>query len=250
MNSRLKIVSITGADDRVDPKELARLSKAYPFVEWAILLSANKQGLAPRYPSLKWMNELRALKGIQLAAHFCGGWARQIGEGYGETKGIQGALWLLGNEVNRIQLNISPYMGKNVDDYRRGVSSFASQGGAYGLTTIVQASRFSHDLINLKPDYRIVTLHDASGGRGERRPFEAPVEKLYSGEMKLSGFAGGINPDNVVDVLTEVERLGDFDFWIDMESGVRTDDQFDLDKVEKVLKICKGYIQHGSYNPL
>ena len=29
------------------------------------------------------------------------------------------------------------------------------------------------------------------------------------------------------------------EFWIDMESGVRTEDWFDIDKVEKVLKLCQ-----------
>ena len=37
--------------------------------------------------------------------------------------------------------------------------------------------------------------------------------------------------------LMENEQVGDF--WIDMESGVRTDDWFDLDKVTKVLETCE-----------
>lgn len=31
-------------------------------------------------------------------------------------------------------------------------------------------------------------------------------------------------------------------FWIDMESGVRTADLFDLAKVEEVLSICDGLV--------
>jgi hypothetical protein len=38
----------------------------------------------------------------------------------------------------------------------------------------------------------------------------------------------------------ENEQVGDF--WIDMESGVRTDDWFDIDKVRRVLEICEPII--------
>jgi hypothetical protein len=36
---RLKTVTITGADDAVDPEELLQIQQRYPFVEWGILLS-------------------------------------------------------------------------------------------------------------------------------------------------------------------------------------------------------------------
>lgn len=37
-------------------------------------------------------------------------------------------------------------------------------------------------------------------------------------------------------------------YWIDMESGVRTDDWFDLDKVVKVLQICDNVLKSGITN--
>lgn len=48
------------------------------------------------------------------------------------------------------------------------------------------------------------------------------------------------NPDNVGEKLHYLmsEPMAQ-NFWIDMESGVRTDDEFDIDKVLKVLCICK-----------
>ena len=56
--------------------------------------------------------------------------------------------------------------------------------------------------------------------------------------------AGGFNPENVADKLRYLltnDEVGDF--WIDMESGVRTDDWFDLDKVRRVLAICNEVIR-------
>lgn len=80
---------------------------------------------------------------------------------------------------------------------------------------------------------RVTMLLDASGGEGVDTSLVA-----FAG--RKVGYAGGINADNVGDKLTflmENEQVGDF--WIDMESGVRTDDWFDLDKVRKVLEICE-----------
>lgn len=80
-------------------------------------------------------------------------------------------------------------------------------------------------------------LLDASGGRG----IDTPIEVL-KGNYKV-GYAGGMNPDNVGEKLSYLMENVDGDFWIDMESGVRTDDWFDLDKVRKVLEICMPIVQ-------
>jgi len=77
-------------------------------------------------------------------------------------------------------------------------------------------------------------LLDASGGRGINTP---PSVLPLSCKV---GYAGGFNPDNVSEKLSYLlanHTTGDF--WIDMESGVRTDDWFDLDKVVDVLKKCR-----------
>lgn len=71
-------------------------------------------------------------------------------------------------------------------------------------------------------------LFDPSGGRGiggHAWPSPPPATRM--------GYAGGIGPDNIEQVLDQVAPLGAA--WIDMESGVRTDDRFDLDKVREVL---------------
>ena len=79
----------------------------------------------------------------------------------------------------------------------------------------------------------IAILLDKSGGLGIDTPIGFPP---YAHRVHV-GFAGGINPDNVIDkmnIITTSSLVGKF--WIDMESGVRTDDRFDLDKVEDVCK--------------
>jgi hypothetical protein len=76
----------------------------------------------------------------------------------------------------------------------------------------------------------VFPLLDCSGGRGiEIR--EYPSNTIN----KLVGYAGGLNPNNV---RSFVELLGDHpqDYWIDMETGVRKDDWFDLNLCEQVCK--------------
>lgn len=80
------------------------------------------------------------------------------------------------------------------------------------------------------PDLRI----DRSGGRGVRGEF-APMPGCKV------GYAGGIGPDNVVEVLDRLETFG-HTYWIDMESGVRTADQFDLHKVWRVLDLAAPFV--------
>jgi phosphoribosylanthranilate isomerase len=57
------------------------------------------------------------------------------------------------------------------------------------------------------------------------------------------GFAGGIGPDNVKRVIREISAKVDAPFWIDMESGVRTDDRFDLNKVRRVLETAAPFVE-------
>ena len=82
-------------------------------------------------------------------------------------------------------------------------------------------------------DPRLQFLYDRSGGRG------VPPKRLpkWHESNGFVGYAGGIGPGNVIDVLKGITAE---DFWIDMESGVRTDDWFDLDKVEDVCRQVYG----------
>ena len=47
---KLQYVTMTGADESVDPKALIELSKEFPFVEWGILIGS-QSGM--RFPSVK-----------------------------------------------------------------------------------------------------------------------------------------------------------------------------------------------------
>lgn len=66
------------------------------------------------------------------------------------------------------------------------------------------------------------------------------VEFDYFEGVDYQGFAGGLNPENILERKEEIDILWEKDYWLDMESGVRTDDWFDLDKVEDICKKVLG----------
>jgi hypothetical protein len=230
-NMKIDRVTITGADDTVDIKDLVILQNKYPFVEWGILHSTNKIG-QPRYPSSAWC--VKAINaGINASAHLCGWYSRQVLE-----KEHYNMILEFGVDFKRIQLNYSfgkvPVNLIKFTDFmkfdRRNVS------------IILQANKNNNAHIqqmiaDVFVPKEIHYLYDSSGGRGtEIKIIDRPFKNY-------TGYSGGINPENVEYVC---QRIRDKAFpdtvWIDMESGVRTDNVFDLAKAEKVLSITQNYI--------
>lgn len=216
-------VTITGADDDVDPAALEDLSREFPFVEWGILRSTKREG-TPRYPSRKWVRAVLRLADInRISLHLCGEDARQA------QRGIFNSVVQL---FNRIQIN-----GYKLADGPIGLKQGASQL-AHGVTLILPFNDEAN-AVSVATDAATIPgaeiLFDPSGGRGVE-PFRwatAPARVRGVVDVRM-GYAGGIGPDNVVDVLRNIGPV--LPTWIDMESGVRTDDKFDLAKVRRVLE--------------
>jgi hypothetical protein len=226
----LTTVTITGADDAVDSKALLALSNAFPFVEWGILFSVRRQG-TPRYPSEAWRERLvRVFRDdLPLSLHLCGqaahvtlagdpSWAEEEGQGF-----------------RRIQVNGYKVPGRGTSP---GLLRVTREAGNV-FTWILQVPD-DRSLADAAVDARglgdAAILFDPSGGRGLEAKTWPPSPHGVS-----MGFAGGITPDNVEDVLRAIGPRAE-DFWIDMESGVRTDDAFDLAKVRRVLETTERYI--------
>lgn len=276
---QLKFVTITGADESVDPKRLNEISRQYPFVEWGFLLSRTRTGREPRYPSLKWLSDVSSLD-INKSVHVCGQMARAALE---NPQDIITAARMLVNGAKRVQLNVSPYLKDNLVN---GLYQIEHAAVAQNIQAVVQMSSFENhpalmsyfsqhhtqitttrkflfgDFHPFYPDANskftldgrplydghypnLTILHDASGGRGIAGEFSVPPLN-----WSLPGFAGGLNPENLASKLDAIYAMdGNFkDFWVDMESGVRTDDQLDLDKVQRVLEICKTFMRFGPFD--
>jgi hypothetical protein len=218
-------VTITGLDDRVNLHDLFVEAERHPDTEWGVLLSASRMG-TPRYPSARWLHKLQAFlanrpdfyRRIRLAAHLCGSIAR-------EPK--HAALPIALGPFHRAQIN--GYTLGTADDWRAATDGtrcrliLQAREEASLQLVATEAARIGADV-----------LFDPSGGQGIE-PFRWPAAPLG---VRV-GFAGGIKPENVEDVVASIlsggTRASD-GIWIDMESGVRSaDDRLDWSRVRTVL---------------
>lgn len=224
-------VTFTGADDGVDPHMLAHLSRFYPFVEWAVLFSEKRRG-SPRYPSLRWVRELEDLsrgdhRRLPLAMHLCGAEARAAVAT--ATEFWPGDAWRR-VQINGYEPGAATYRWRRSERFDH-TATFRWILQARSAQTL---SAVWTDMLAANADI----LYDPSGGEGRGQDLwpEMPVDNRGANRC---GFAGGIGPGNVEAVLRDVfARNAQLpSIWIDMESGVRTDDKFDLDKIKAVINV-------------
>jgi hypothetical protein len=248
-------VTITGADDKVEPGMLRELTMRYPFVEWGILHSLKRRGTA-RYPSEAWLGKLGEEKTkardrsarwgeavFRLSAHLCGEIARQT------LAGSEEGLIGLKGIYERVQLNGFALPATSL------VKMFEDCAPLYPYEFVLQITREDQlqgtaDMVSgveaqLAGDYlagldfaklSVSALYDPSGGRG-LEAFRWPVAPMG---LRL-GYAGGIKPSNLEEVVREIGPV-DLPYWLDMESGVRTGDEFDLGLVVQVLDVASRFM--------
>lgn len=241
----LNLVSFTGADNNTNVDELAKFVEGYEgspiAVELALLYFPEKEGEA-RNPDAKQREAiLNAIPKKNLAAHLCG---KQIFDQLlAEDEAVIAEL----QRYNRIQLNINarkriftpkevftvyanlwkreiPMILQFNEDSRDDVEHFAYHPAVFGSAG------------------RPMILFDASRGKGV-----APAEFPRALPALHCGYAGGLNPTNITDVNVKLREWYDAHnavyfvggegrpYWLDMESGVRTNNEFDLDLCRKVM---------------
>jgi hypothetical protein len=209
-------VTFTGPDDDTDIDRLIGFKRKYS-VEFGILFSANQQNNG-RYPSLDFIERLHD-RGLALSAHICGRYAREIAES-GECEDLRKTPFSLDRMWQRVQVNLPRDAKVSNDNIRK----FAHSVGA---VPILQTRG------NFPKNEDVNWLYDPSGGTG-RDTHSWPDS---SENRAFCGYAGGIGPQNVEQVITALQPLvRSQNYWIDMETKVRTNDKFDLDKVEYVLE--------------
>lgn len=230
---KINNVTITGADTHVPHERLTLLQSEFPFVEWGILFSSSKQG-EERYPLYNWVQGLRD-KGLRLSAHLCGDHARQVLEHH-DTSFMDAKK----DYFQRFQLNYN--FSYNDKWSFAPLVEWCENNRANAV--ILQYNKSNKRALNdwLAQKYfpsNIHVLYDSSGGRGtEIKDLDGmmPFHGYYT------GYAGGLSQTNVEAFckdLMEVEFKDNV--WIDMESGVRTYNKFDIMKVATVLTIVRQF---------
>lgn len=231
----LKKITFTGVDDKTDLDELRKLSLDYKyFVEFGVLVSneRTREGNDQRFPSVDRIHSIRRrFVSEQLSLHLCGDLARNA-----MKDNWNGVYNLIGNDMlhfNRCQLNISNMQQSSVLHLEPPTSFkevIIQQSSMSKMWQYLTAKKNNSD-DNLNTRVNVSVLFDASGGRGITNEFEPyPYE--------WSGYAGGISADNFPSlVIPLIKNPYIRDFWVDMESSVRTDNWFDIEKVKKVLDV-------------
>ncbi len=241
MEKFIRIVTITGIDKHTSISKLQDLQAEFPFVEWGVLMSESKEGLDNRYPSLDHIEKLRHRQ-LNLSGHLGGAWARDVAEGGYKFIKERNQLLLM---FNRIQLNISNILNHaDSAELKNGVDSFIHP------RIIIQIGKNGTWGNQLKPIInKVDILFDGSGGRGTVPEFWPYPLLAYDTTVRLRncGYAGGLNIGNLEEQIQRIKVVSmGMPIWIDTESGVRTDEVLDLDKVRQFLTIAKPYVLDGN----
>jgi hypothetical protein len=204
-------ITFTGVDDQTALDEMRRLSERYP-IEWGVLFSPSRQGVDPRYPNGETLSRLLWSK-LKMAAHLCGDYSRNVMAG--AKVDIPVDLYYF----SRIQINSATPDARRINTFRKG----------WGVKNAIAQHREGPF-----PKGEVDWLFDKSGGTGAT-PDAWPQ---HPGQGQFVGYAGGINPENVLDVIGAIDADGQY--WIDMESGVRTNNVFDLQLCRQVCEAVYG----------
>lgn len=240
---KLTRITITGADDLVDPEALLDLSLEFPYVEWGVLRGGEDRNGTPRYPTPAWVARLRDViqthePAPQWALHLCGSPARHAMAG---SPMMFAAL----NQFKvrpRIQLN-------GFSKYRLPMLMLAQlMPETEFILQVQQHDAFENvDLLH-EQHTNVSVLWDSSGGRGIDDGWRGiPCPTDINGPR--FGWAGGITENNIVEKLellfasNDAPELSDMQFWVDLESGARADDKFDLAKARRILSLAKPFVE-------
>lgn len=203
-----KRLTFTGVDQNTNLDEL-------PLgVEIGVLFTWHTEG-RPRYPSRSACSRIlaRLSSTHATALHVCGVKARKALLNY--------ALPDLTHNVSRIQVN-----GFIFEEEIDGLCSLYSD---HEIITQYQGGLLQEGLEAISSNHSL--LVDSSGGTGV-----LPEEWVRPNTRKTVGFAGGIGPDNIVEVLEDLKEVASGDWWIDMESSLRDErDWFNCDAAKSVL---------------
>ncbi len=228
-------LSITGADNLVNIQDLKRIVNKYPHLELAILLLKEKEGTL-RNPSAQWRRDFTAhINKKNSAIHLCG---KQVFDEILSKNFENTDLFQELKAVGKIQININAkqdiFTVEQIHEiYHRLIGN--------DLKIILQYHSRSEDYIVdfLEKNYssKVDILLDSSLGKGIVTTSFVVPERLQKFNLNI-GFAGGISPDNISDIHEKIKNNFQKNYWLDLESGCRTHNEFDL---MKMYQLCDNF---------
>lgn len=229
ISSLLQRVSLTGADDHTSLSDLVQMTTDFPFVEWAVLYTPHREGVG-RNPGKAWREQFFEALAPHSAVHLCG---------------TQAFEQLLAGRISpeilaakRMQLNINVRrddfsQAQVLEVFMRALDLSPAIILQYHPRSAELVERFVSSL-SAEDAARVHVLMDASGGTGRSPARWTRPEGLHRSYV---GFAGGLGVPNIRAALPELAALHRI-YWVDMETGVRTDERFDTAKARAILEIA------------
>jgi phosphoribosylanthranilate isomerase len=233
----LRLVSFVGVDKNTNLSDLLKFKQSSIFYEFGVLYSDSKNEIQKRYPghefTLKFLRWARENK-VNSSLHLCGA---SIERYLKEDSNIIDICSM----ADRIQLNIN--MNK-FDDTEKLANDIIEVSSKHNNSIILQKNKskakFNEKFISkLDKEFSLSLLNDSSGGFGrEIHSVSSPHDKYFT------GYAGGINPDNVINILDLIENTCEgMYYYIDMESGIRINNDFSIVECDKIRKLIDSWLE-------
>lgn len=214
-------VTFVGIDRRTDFNRCQHLSAFFP-IEWGVLIGGDNN--KEKYPDKETCRNFSETKGLRRSVHLCG----QIGKDVLLDKVYP--FWSK-YRFNSFQINAISYEMDTIASFQQRVNA----------NVIIQFRDDEFPTKGYFPPW-VFPLHDKSGGRGIVPSYRPEQPAGY----RIVGYAGGIKPDNVAETVNSIKA---YNYWLDIESGIRTGDWFDLDKCEEVCRAIWPWIKYEKYIP-
>tara|TARA_B100000902_G_scaffold379938_1_gene414784 strand:+ start:96 stop:866 length:771 start_codon:yes stop_codon:yes gene_type:complete len=243
---KLTRIGFCGLDESISFHSITSISKLYPLVEWGILLRYDLAG-TPRYPKYSWIEELiKFIKDsnikVNLAGHLCGDYCKDVLI-YNNFEDLKK---LIGLGFSRFQLNPTPAnnitLNKNLySHYAKNLLKLCNKFP--NVEFILQLNLITQPILNhiLETNFpsNLSLLNDSSCGQGiSIQNIQKPL--LINNRYVKTGYAGGIEPNNIDALLEKLEIItDDKEIWIDMESGIRTIEYLNKDQCFDYLDVRK-----------
>jgi phosphoribosylanthranilate isomerase len=238
---KLVHVTITGIDDEVPLQWVEDFSVQYrDKIEFGVLFSRKRKG-SPRYPSPNWLCEFLErfadsdAPGM-FSAHMCGEMSDKMTATWVNPFSARDAFGTPAFDVvfDRVQLN-------GFSDGSQDTSQINTIASIFKNTGIILPIPSEKTLERCRTNFleNVYFMHDRSRGRGIKQDTWPEA-----GLPGFVGYAGGIDHTNIKSVAgTLSARPEDRDYWLDLETGVRTDDRFDRKKAEKIMRNAEEYLE-------
>lgn len=224
--SKIKMLTVTGADDSVDYKQLLDLQFLYPFLEFGVLFYSFEQ-YRPRFPSEDWIRGL-PWRELRLSLHLCSVCVEEAYRGDWSYLKNYFPYWFF----KRCQLNThgewTSYTSCLQENFEKATKEFGWE--------LIQ--RFDSEVPQVYAE-GVTHLFDFSHGAGI-----LPVSWPTVSNLSWVGYAGGLAPNNLSEQIPKIlEACKGAAIWLDMETGVRENNKFSIEKVAQACDIVKEYIE-------